>query len=319
MMLGRGLVAVVCLAAVLLLCVFGLMWAVVDLSRQVSTENGALIDHKTGEVLATQNAGVEIFIERGSSGDNFENNRRALQDTCSAATFFGKGSLTKFENAWTQIQGGGSTQFSFNTNGAKETLDLATSHTQKTDLGNNAALYTGLKDPSTTPITHYHAYCGVPGQDADKCYFYETLTPKTVVSAVTPTSANFGLRTEFPATVKIVLASDSLFKVDVIESSEFMTGVDGDCTGNVVVSNLDPATRYYHKLIVNGVELDLDGKARSFQTYPIPTSTGPENDGFNFVVFADAANSKAKTQVKSYLNAGAEDSLFALQIGDFVS
>lgn len=89
-----------------------------------------------------------------------------------------------------------------------------------------------------------------------------------MVGAVTHQSARFWIRTlhEVPFSVQL---STSETMTAPIESGTARTSAREDYTGTLDVEGLEPNTRYYYRLCVEGRVVWLEGSA-SFQTYPRP-------------------------------------------------
>jgi len=252
--------------------------------------------------------------------------------------------VQSFNTQWDEITDGSKTNFAFQISEFVELNFAVIGHDlQKTELANGVVRYTGLIDNSNSgsssssnsrnnPTMYYHLYCN------EECHVFQTNAPTIVVSSVTTDSASFAFRTDFPSSNVRVIAEEERYNGGsnnnnngIIRYSSnpsttalnagavMITSSTSDCTGYVTVNGLKPDTQYYYNVYIDDVEIKPD-YIQTYRTYPRRKSKS--NDigatiAFSFVVLSDSTNSKDYNKVPTYKNAGKEDALFALQIGDF--
>ena len=130
-----------------------------------------------------------------------------------------------------------------------------------------------------------------------------SVTEYPVVGAVTTNSAKIALRTDSAASVVVEYDTSSSFTNPTVSNS-ITTASTSDYTAIFSLSSLSANTTYYYRVKVGGVLQSLD--AMEFSTFPASGS-------YTFSVFADVA----PTDSAATAYAGAANTLFAVQLGDF--
>ena len=131
-----------------------------------------------------------------------------------------------------------------------------------------------------------------------------SVTEYPVVGAVTSSKAVVALRTS--AAASVVVEYDTVYNFpNPVASSSVSTVSGSDFTAKISLSNLQANTVYFYRIKVDGVVQSSLGELK-FTTFP---SSG----SFTFSAFADVA----PVDGAAVAYAGAADSLFAIQLGDF--
>jgi len=296
---------------------------------QIDLSSAASNNNNNGRTLEQQ--------EQGSRSSSF--NRQLQNFECPSGgskKLIGTVPIDSFNAQWDAITDGSKTNFAFQISEFVE-LNLAVigHDLQRTEFANGVVRYTGLIDHSDSgsssssnhPTMYYHLYCRM-----EDCIVFQTNAPTIVVSSVTTDSASFVFRTDFPSSNVQVIVEEELHRVRNnnngmmryssnidAAATTMITSTTSDCTGYVTVNGLRPDTQYYYNVYIDDVEIKPD-YLQTYRTFPRRNSNPDDftaTTAFSFVVFSDSANSKDYNKVPTYKNAGKEDALFALQIGDF--
>ncbi len=94
----------------------------------------------------------------------------------------------------------------------------------------------------------------------------QNLTHGPVVGGITANSANFVLRTDTAASIRIEISASSDFSISTLSNST-NTGTNSDFWGKVSISGLTPNTKYYYRVVIEGSAVN-DGIERYFTTFP---------------------------------------------------
>jgi len=326
--LKKGLRSTVCFVLLMFAVVIALFITMIQLNKEISPNaSGELVNIKTGDLLSTHARGVRLSLtmsmgqlQGGSTGGIKRGSgvRNLQEGECeSSPNLFAEIDKPNFENNWKYVLDGGETHFEFFSGKSQRFIIIDATNVQKT-VFDNYDRYTGLKDKTTSnvisgPTVYYAFYCY---SDRSKCHVYKTRAPTIVVHTVDK-SATFSVNSDFPSNnIQIILGLDTHITSQKIYTSNVgSTKTGSDCTGYVSVSDLTPDTQYFYKLLIDGVELKSD-YIQTFKTYPNDNAIS-SNDQFSFLVFADAADATNYNSFSTYHSAGKENTLFALQIGDF--
>jgi len=327
--LKKGLKTTASFVLILFAAIIGLFILMIHLNKDFKPNaSGDLVNKKTNELLSTHARGVRLSLSMSMSqlqgGSNKGKMKRGsgvrnLQEgECeSSPNLFAEMDKTNFENNWQYVVDGGQTHFEFTSENSQRFLIIDANNVHKTDF-DEYTRYTGLRDKTTSNVKsgateYYSFYCY---NDQENCQVYKTRAPTIVVHTVDK-SATFSIITNFPSNnIEIVLGLDThLGGQNTYTTDAGSTTTGSDCTGFVSVNNLTPNTQYFYKLLTDGVEIESD-YIQTFKTYPDGNAIS-SNDQFSFLVFADAADATKYIPFSTYYSAGKENTLFALQIGDF--
>jgi alkaline phosphatase D len=134
-----------------------------------------------------------------------------------------------------------------------------------------------------------------------------------LVGGVTDTTANVWARTDVPASVSVEYSTDAALTSSTV-SGVVQTSSTHDFTAIVPIAGLQPLTRYYYRILVNGVPQE-SGNYPTFVTFP---PVGPATD-FAFGVLADEANpaQNPTRDAPAFAALEANDPAFVAHLGDF--
>lgn len=128
-----------------------------------------------------------------------------------------------------------------------------------------------------------------------------------VFGAVTESSAKMYLRPRWPAHVEVILSHDASFsqKTQRFTHSQWSPV---DTSGILMLKGLQAGTRYYYRIMVDGVQDSIDGH---FKTFPEAGATAPGGTSFVTGSCQETENMKVFDVIRKL------DPLFLLHTGDF--
>lgn len=135
-------------------------------------------------------------------------------------------------------------------------------------------------------------------------------TDGPVVGGVTDSEAKLFARTDVAAVVEIEYSTASDLSGALVSSS-LQTDAAQDYTSIIRLQGLQPDTRYYYRVLVDGVA-QQSSPYPTFTSFPVP---GTVQD-FTFAVMADVDDGR-KTLAPTYESIATDSPAFVLQIGDF--
>ena len=345
--LKRYLSLSVVVTMVLMLSVFGLMWAVVVLTRQVTTDDSGVLRTASGnrEIVSTKGRGatLDLHIHGESSRRKVKEGRRLEEFNYDEAALVAEIPKTDAEQLRDDILAG-TTQLTFNFVADGESYTIAeemdvNGAIHDTDSTNSIWYLRGIKlersgttstadEDEPDPVQEYLIACpqdgafpnGLPTDgpvsfltDLNNCGVFLFYVPFAIV-AVKQTEAIVGYRHFTSDDISVsygTLRNDRNGNWQTIGPVSVDSSTD--YTASFEITGLQPDVKYFYR-IQAGAELLDPGVTQYFQTLPLAGS-GP----MTFTIFSDAANYWTDRGAPN--NAGFKstvvDPTFALQIGDF--
>ena len=345
--LKRYLYFSVVASVVLMLSVFGLMWAVVVLTRQVTTDDSGVLRTASGrrEIVSTKGRGttLDIHVQGESRRRKVKEGRRLEEFNYDEAALVAEIPKTDAEQLRDDILAG-TTQLTFNFAADGESYTIAeemdvNGAIHDTDSTNSIWYLRGIKlersgttstadEDEPDPVQEYLIACpqdgafpnGLPTDgpvsfltDLNNCGVFLFYVPFAIV-AVKQTEAIVGYRHFTSDDISVsygTLRNDRNGNWQTIGPVSVDSSTD--YTASFEITGLQPDVKYFYR-IQAGAELLDPGVTQYFQTLPLAGS-GP----MTFTIFSDAANYWTDRGAPN--NAGFKstvvDPTFALQIGDF--
>lgn len=139
------------------------------------------------------------------------------------------------------------------------------------------------------------------------------LTDGPLIGGVTDNSAKVFVRTDSSASVVIELSKDASLASSIL-TPPVWTLAEVDFTTIVKLTDLQPQTTYYYRILVDGIP-QQNAPFPSFTSFPSPGAT----KDFSFAVVSDlvSVNKFPADPAPVYAQVMAETPAFVLQIGDF--
>ena len=323
--LKKWLLFAILVGFILLISVFGLMWATIVLTRQVVVEGDALVDAHSKHVIATNSKGVNLML---NPADTEAERRLQVSD---GANLIGRYLKSAFLTAWATADGSATKVLTLDITDKDDpthflTLTLSLDEHEELPIpAKGITRYWGLYEAGHIQEDNvdefkelYHIDCPDGGGSSKTCRFYKTVFPLLgIVGGITTSTAVVGFQSLREDTVvQVKYSKDKTFSTGVMTSSESVTTAEAsDYTGKITLTGLDPATTYYYRYVMDGVDFKT-GFEQRFKTFPTPfdAASGAVDSGMTFTLFADMSQDDEEAMP---FEQAAADSLFAMAVGDF--
>ena len=136
----------------------------------------------------------------------------------------------------------------------------------------------------------------------------QSITNSVVVGGVTSSSARFRIRLSSAAEINVELSPSESFS-SVIKGTSVGTSLESDFSGIINVQGLQPETKYYYHVLVNGINIDT--KRRYFTTFPVKGTSAT----FSFAFGSCQQNGPSQGNI--YKEIVKHQIKFFLQLGDW--